>query len=42
VALYGASLTVGIVRDDGRAHLVEAFEFVGHQLDGCGARMSAS
>src|SRR5680860_1822703 len=39
VALVGASLTVRIVRDGGCAHLVEALELVGRELDGCGAEV---
>ena len=39
VALVGASRTVGVVRDDGCAHLVEALELVGGELDGCGAQV---
>src|SRR5674476_266518 len=38
VALVGASRTVGVVRDDGCAHLVEALELVGGELaDNLGA-----
>src|SRR5665811_2010532 len=39
VALVGASRTVGVVRDDGCAHQVEALELVGGELDGCGAQV---
>src|ERR1039458_8296419 len=39
VALVGASRTVGVVRDDGCAHLVEALELVGGEFDGCGAEV---
>src|SRR5665811_46250 len=39
VALVGASRTVGVVRDDGCAHLVEALELVGGEFDGCGAQV---
>src|SRR5665811_1908827 len=39
VALVGASLTVRVVRDDGCAYLVEAFELVGREFDGCGAEV---
>src|ERR1035437_6471341 len=39
VTLGGGGLTVRVVRDDGRADLVEALELVWGELDGCGAQV---
>src|SRR5665811_2548662 len=39
VTLVDGGRTVRVVRDDGRAHLVEALELVWRALDGCGAQV---
>src|SRR5665811_582693 len=39
VTLVGGGLTVRVVRDDGRAHLVEALKLVWRELDGSGAQV---